>query len=89
LLQVEFEQTGSRELTMEAFDFAGVKLPEGLRARVREAVERFSMARLEQCFAEMHRRGGDTARLAAHLRALAEGGDLESVGAWLGKAGPS
>jgi hypothetical protein len=79
-LSVQFEYAAAKPTpTAATLDMTGLKVPPDLLARLREATERFSLTRLEQGFAELDGLGEAGQRVAAHLRALAEQGNLSAI----------
>ena len=60
-------------------DKAKVVLPEDLLSRLKEAAERYSLTRLNHCFAEMEELGEDAQTLVEHLRQLARNQDMEGI----------
>jgi len=87
LLQVTFEYAEPKRPEAAPAGGTAGSLPPALAARLRDAVERFSLTRLEECFAELDKAGEPAAQLSAHLRALAEKGDLEAISRFLNQAG--
>jgi len=81
LLGVEFIYAAPEEKSPEEaeIDWRTVELPTGLVERLWEAAEFRQVTRLEGCFQEMEQLGGEAGRLAAHLRALRQQHDMDSL----------
>jgi PAS domain S-box-containing protein len=60
-------------------DQSGVVLPDGIRVRLREAAESYSVTGLKEILAEIDRLGPGGAPTATHLRRLMRRYDLESI----------
>jgi signal transduction histidine kinase/ligand-binding sensor domain-containing protein/CheY-like chemotaxis protein len=81
LLGVKFEYGEASGAVPQAVspDIAGLTLPEGLHARLREAAELYSVTELETYFNEVEQLGEEHRRLAGHLRELRRKHDIESI----------
>jgi len=81
LLGGEFIYAAPEEKSPEEaeIDWRTVELPTGLVERLWEAAEFRQVTRLEGCFQEMEQLGGEAGRLAAHLRALRQQHDMDSL----------
>jgi len=60
-------------------DKTKVVFPEDLLSRLKEAAERYSLTRLNRCFAEIEELGEDAQPLVEHLRQLARNQDMEGI----------
>jgi signal transduction histidine kinase/CheY-like chemotaxis protein len=81
LLDAEFIYTPPDEVPPEEaeIDWRTVELPTGLVEQLWEAAEFRQVTRLESCFQEMEQLGEEAGRLAAHLRALRQQHDMDSL----------
>ena len=79
LLGVEFEYGEAEEATTGVADWSHLSLPSDLHDRLREAAELYSVTEMEDYLREVEELGEEHRQLAAHLRDLKQGHDMESI----------
>ncbi len=73
------------EATVARLDVHDLKLPPELLQKLKEAVDRHSLTKLEQVFLEMETLGEAEKRMAASLRNMAKSGNVEAISATVEK----
>ena len=90
LLQVEFEciETeffGKKSVSESEIDFSKIMLPEELLQSLKDAAERHSVTRLNQCLDELEQLGADEKTLAEKFRRLSQNYEMEKILTILGE----